>query len=158
MTPPLHETVAPLAGLVGTWSGTGRGVYPTIEPFEYAESVTIGHVGKPFLSYLQRTQHPGTGAPMHTESGYFRMVGPDRVEFVLAQPTGMVEVLEGTLDLGSVRLQTTLVGRTGSAKEVTAVERELTWRDDVLSYVVRMAAVGSPLTEHLTGELRRVAA
>jgi hypothetical protein len=157
VAPPLHNAVAPLAGLVGTWSGTGRGDYPTIEPFDYAESVTIGHVGKPFLSYLQRTQHPETGAPMHTESGYFRLAGTDRVELVVAQPTGVVEVLEGTLDVGTIRLHTTLVGRTGSAKEVTAVERELTFRDDVLSYVVRMAAVGRPLTHHLTGELRRVA-
>lgn len=156
VAPPLHDAVAPLAGLVGTWSGTGRGDYPTIEPFDYAETVTIAHVGKPFLSYMQRTQHPATGAPMHTESGYFRMAGPDRVELVVAQPTGVVEILEGTLDAGTIRLHTTLVGRTGTAKDIAEVERELTVRDDLLSYVVRMAAVGSPLTDHLFGELARV--
>jgi hypothetical protein len=148
--------VAPLAGLVGTWSGTGHGHYPTIEPFDYVETLTIGHVGKPFLSYMQRTQDASTGQPSHTEAGYFRMAGPDRVELVIAQPTGVVEVLEGTLDAGTIRLRTSLVGRTGTAKEVTEVERDLTLRDDLLSYVVRMAAVGSPLTDHLSGELRRV--
>ena len=143
-------------GLIGTWSGPGHGHYPTIEPFDYVETVTIGHVGKPFLSYLQRTQHPSTGLPMHTETGYFRMAGSDRVELVIAQPTGVVEVLEGTVDAGTIRLRSTLIGRTGSAKEVTQVERELTVRDDRLSYVIRMAAVGSPLSDHLEAELDRV--
>lgn len=152
---PVHDAVAPLAGLIGTWSGTGHGYYPTIEPFDYVETLTIGHVGKPFLSYLQRTQHPTTRLQMHGEAGYFRMAGPGRVELVIAQPTGVVEVLEGTLDGGTIRLGTTLVGRTGTAKEVTQVERELTWRDDRLSYVIRMAAVGSPLSDHLDAELRR---
>lgn len=75
---------------------------------------------------------------------------------MIAQPTGVVEVLEGTLDGATLRLRTTLVGRTGTAKDVAAVERELTVRDDILSYAVRMAAVGSPLADHLEGELRRV--
>lgn len=79
VAPPLHDAITPLAGLIGTWSGTGRGRYPTIEPFEYLETLTIGHVGKPFLAYTQRTQHPTTGVPMHAETGYFRMAGPGRV-------------------------------------------------------------------------------
>jgi hypothetical protein len=155
----LHPGVAALAPLLGVWAGQGAGKYPTIAPFGYLEEVTFGHVGKPFLSYTQKTKAGDDGRPMHAETGFLRVPSPGRVEFVLAHPTGITEIDEGTLTVAGdtivMDLAATTIGRTASAKEVTALGRSIRVDGDELVYTVRMGAVGQPLQDHLTATLHR---
>jgi hypothetical protein len=90
------------------------------------------------------------------ESGYIRSVGSDRVEFVIAQPSGIVEIHEGIVDGQVITLRSVSVVTTATAKSVTEVHRTLTVTDDSLSYTVDMAAVGLELQHHLAATLHRV--
>jgi hypothetical protein len=153
--PGLVPAIEPLAFLLGDWVGEGEGEYPTIESFGYVEQISFSHVGKPFLVYTQRTRHADDGRPLHAEMGYLRPVGADGIELSLAHPTGITEVSAGSLIGQRIDLATTAVGRTPTAKEVTAVERTIEVDGDRLTYTVRMAAVGQPLQHHLSASLRR---
>lgn len=154
--PALHPDLAPAAFLLGTWRGEGEGEYPTIERFAYGEEVRFWHVGKPFLAYQQRTWALDDGRGLHAEAGYWRPTPPDRIEVVLAHPTGLVEVLEGGLAGTAVELASRTVATTSTAKPVTATARTFTVQDGVLSYTVAMAALGQPLQHHLAARLRRL--
>lgn len=156
----LHPDLGPLAGLLGTWMGEGAGHYPTIDDFTYREQVTFAHVGKPFFAYAQRTSNPATGVPMHSETGYLRVVTPAnehpvRVEFVLAHPFGIVEVDEGEFDEGVIDLRATGLGRTSTAKPVHALRRRFVLDGDTLSYDLWMAHADTPETHHLAATLHR---
>jgi hypothetical protein len=155
----LHPGVAVLAPLLGVWAGRGAGVYPTIEPFDYLEEVTFGHVGKPFLSYTQRTKAADDGRPLHAEVGYLRVPSPGRIELVLAHPTGVAEIAQGSLSVEDgtieIEVEATNIGRSGSAKEVTALSRSIRVDGDALTYTLRMGAVRQPLQDHLAATLHR---
>ena len=161
----LHPNIDPVAFLIGSWTGQGRGFYPTIADFTFTETITFTATpGKPFLRYLQTTTGPD-GAPMHQESGYLR---PDpaggSAEFTIAQPTGQTELLEGalvvaadgavTLDLGP-----SSVRNTASAKQVDSTRRTYAVNAGQTEVVTRfdMAAVGHPMQQHLASTLRKQA-
>ena len=88
------------------------------------------------------------------------MPSPGRVELVLAHPTGITEIEEGTLSVTGpmveMELNATTIGRTGSAKDVTALARSIHIERDELTYTLRMGAVGQPLQHHLAATLHRM--
>jgi hypothetical protein len=56
----------------------------------------------------------------------------------------------------TIELATTRIGRTSTAKEVTALARRFLIDGDTIGYEVDMAAVGQPLQFHLAATLHRV--
>ena len=153
----MHAALEPIAFLLGTWRGEGKGVYPTIPGFSYGEEIRFWEVGKPFLAYTQRTWSLAEQAPMHAESGYWRPQPDGRLEVVLAHPTGIAEILEGTVAGPVIDVGAKTIARTTSAKDVTGLGRRFELvAPGVLRYTVFMAAGGQPLQEHLAAELHQV--
>ncbi len=152
----LHPDLASLEFLIGTWRGSGRGEYPTIESFTYTEEVEFGTIpGKPFLTYRQRTKG-ADGKPLHSESGYVRPAPHSTAELVIAQPTGVTEIHTGPVDGTTIAFEAAAVGLSPTAKEVRAVRRSLSVDGDGLHYVLDMAAVGQELQFHLEATLHKV--
>lgn len=156
--PPLHEALAPLSFLLGTWRGVGVGGYPSIEPFRFGQEVVFGHAGRPVLSYFSRSwilDDVGAAVrPSAAESGYWRMTA-DGIEVVLAHATGFAEIWLGGVTGNRIELSTDVVARTSSAKEVAGGHRLYGLVNGDLLYAYDMAAVGEPLQSHLSARLRR---
>jgi hypothetical protein len=154
-----HADLSPLAFILGTWDGGGRGEYPTIEPFDYDEEISIEHVGDPFLLYGQSSWLSSDRSPLHFERGFIRPgAAPGEVELCLAHPLGLTEIAHGTIGESSLEVSTGDVGgvgrtRTGSA--VTGLTRRYRVEGDILTYELSMAANGTPMSLHLRGTLRR---
>lgn len=149
--------LGPLAAFAGTWRGEGRGTYPTIEGFDYREEIVLRDVGRPFLAYAQRTWALADGRPLHAETGYWRPKPGARVELVIAQATGIVEIDEGAVDDGRIVVASRAVASTSTGPDVTRVTRtfEVAGDGTELRYELRMEAVGQPLLVHLVATLRR---
>jgi hypothetical protein len=155
----LHPNLHALAPLLGVWAGRGSGKYPTIESFDYFEDVVFSHVGKPFLVYGQKTTAASDGKPLHAETGYLRVPQPGHVELVLAHPSGITEIEVGTYTVDGARIELEMtavaIGRTPTAKEVSALGRRFQLDGDELSYSLQMGAVGQALQHHLGAVLHR---
>jgi hypothetical protein len=155
-----HPGLAPLAFLLGRWEGAGVGGYPTIESFQFGQEISFSHNGKPFLIYTSRTWRLDAegriGQPLATEAGFWRPQPDNKVEVLLAHPTGITEIYLGEVSGRRIDLATDVVARTVSAKEYTAGRRLYGLIGDDLGYAYDMAAVGQPLQSHISAQLKRV--
>lgn len=157
----MHELLQPFAAFVGTWRGEGVGGYPTLETdFRYGEEIVIADYGKPVLAFSSKSWALDDGRPLSRQEGFWRPTSASHLEAVLVIASGFAEIFYGQLVTGPagehVELTTDLVARTATAKEVTAEKRMYAVRGGKLMYAVDMAAVGHPLTPHLSAALDRV--
>nr|WP_281363243.1 FABP family protein [Nocardioides perillae] len=155
----MHPDCGPVAWMLGTWRGNGKGDYPTIEAFDYGQELIFTHDGRPFFHYMARSwivdadgQKLREGA---IETGFLRCRGEGKVELLLTHHTGIAEIWYGEADGGKLELTTDAVVRTESAKEVTGGKRLYGNVEGDLLYAVDLAAVGQPLQPHLWARLQR---
>jgi hypothetical protein len=157
--PDLHPDLMPLAWLLGHWQGNGHGDYPTIDKFEFGQEIAFTHDRRPFLHYFSRTWLLDADGkevrPLALETGFLRPQPDGALEWLMAHPTGYVEIYYGKVDGAKIELTTDAVARTKSAKEYTGgarlyglVEGDLLWTFD-------MAAVGQAVQPHIWARLKR---
>ncbi|MEV1330231.1 FABP family protein [Micromonospora costi] len=163
--PKLHPALDGLLPYIGVWRGRGRGGYPTIEDFDFAQEIRISHDGRPFLFYESRAwildEQSRPVRPAGREVGWWRPVfdgdrATDELEVTLMTPTGVMELYLGRRSGTQVELVTDAVVRTATAKEVTAGHRLFGIVEGALLYAQEMAAVGQGLNPHLSARLIRV--
>jgi hypothetical protein len=162
----MHPGLSGLLPFVGIWRGRGGGEYPTIEPFEFAQEIRLSHDGRPFLRYDSRSWLVRSDGepirPAAREVGWWRPVmgadgkASDEIEALFCTPSGIMELHLGKITGVRVELSTDAVLRTATAKEVSAGHRLYGVVDRALLYAQDMAAVGQPLTPHLSARLARV--
>lgn len=160
LDPNLPSELAPLAWLIGRWEGAGVVGYPTIESRNFGQELLVSHDGRPFLRWESRTwlldEEGNQVRPAATELGFWRPLPDGEVELLLTHPTGIVEMYFGTTSPAKIEVRTDSVVRSPHAKEYSAAHRLYGLVNSNLMWVMDMAAVGQPLTSHLSAELKRV--
>ncbi|CAN9503443.1 unnamed protein product [Ophioblennius macclurei] len=151
----LNPAVLPLDWLLGAWESDepGEGCFPTIKPFHYTETLHFSHVGQPVINFMFNAFHAESKKPLHRECGFIRMQpGTNKVAFIIAQNSGLVEIEEGELTGQQLNLQTHAIARVSFAKEphVQQICRVFQLRPDgKLEQTVSMATGDQPLMQHL---------
>lgn len=164
----LPEELVPLSWLIGRWVGVGLGQYPTIEDFRFGQEVSFSTDGRPFLAYASRTwllDDAGEKVrPLAMESGFWRPRPDNQVEVTLAHPTGYAELWLGSVEVLGIENASITSARatltadavlcSPSAKQYDGGERLYGLVGGELMWTFDMAAVGQPLTNHLSARLQ----
>ncbi len=155
----LHPDLNPLAWLVGTWRGKGRGEYEGIEPFEFAQEVVFSHDGRPFLNYHSRSwiidEFGEVIRPGGSETGFWRVKPNNTLEVVLAHNTGIAEGWVGRFEPAKIQLVMDQGYSAPTAKVVTDGSRLYGLVEGELFFAYDMAAEGKLMQPHLWSTLPR---
>ena len=89
------------------------------------------------------------------ELAFWRPQRGGGLEVVSAHPNGVAQIEVGTVVDGRISLSSATVARSPTAKDISHLERSFVVNGDLLTYEVRMAAMGHGLEPHLEASLRR---
>lgn len=144
----LQATLDFLTAFLGVWTGRGKGLFPTLEMFDYFETFRVQRdPGAPFFTYEQKTELIDIeGRPIrksHWEAGVLRPLDDGSLELACVQGSGRVEILRGMFlakdtpaETIALRFQSVLIG---NDERVKSTSREWSLSDNHLKYVMKMA-------------------
>ena len=155
----LHPDLMPLAWLVGSCRGKGRGEYPNVPAFQFAQEVSFNHDGRHFLNYFSRSwiidENNEIIRPAASEVGFWRVKENNVLEVILAHNTGIAEGWVGIVKGAKIQLAMDQGYSSPSAKIVTAGSRLYGLVEGELFTSYDMAAEGQTLQAHLWSSLER---
>ena len=155
----LHADLNPLAWMIGTWRGKGRGEYDGVEPFEFAQEVVFNHDGRNFMSYYSRSWILDSNGdiirPGASETGFWRVKENKVLEVLISHNIGITEGWLGHFDGPKIQLAMDQGYSAPSAKVVTAGVRLYGLVEGELFYAYDMAAEGHELQAHIWSSLER---
>ncbi|RBY97162.1 FABP family protein [Blastococcus sp. TF02-8] len=155
--PPELLSVLPL---LGEWHGEGQAA-GTGGDHRFGQWVRFAHDGRGFLAYESRTWRLTDDGkivgPDVRESGFWRPIGEDDVELLVASPDGLVEIYVGTArTTTSWELSSDVVARTPDAPEVTRSVRLYGIVEGALMYAVDRAVGDGELRPTMSARLERL--
>jgi hypothetical protein len=155
----LHPDLMSLVWLIGTWRGKGRGEYPNIPGFEFAQEVSFNHDGREFLNHFFRSwiidENNEIVRPSHSEVGFWRVKENNVLEVLLAHNLGIAEGWVGVVKGAKIQLEMDRGYSSPSAPIVTAGSRLHGLVEGELFTSYDMAAQGRTLQAHLWSSLER---
>ena len=155
----LHPDLMPLAWLIGTWRGKGRGEYPNVPGFQFAQEVSFNHDGRAFLNYFSRSwiidENDEIIRPAASEVGFWRVKENNVLEVLLAHNTGIAEGWVGVVKGAKIQLEMDQGYSSPSAKIVTAGSRLYGLVEGQLFTSIDVAQDGHDLQAYMWSSLER---
>ena len=148
--------------LEGAWTGQGRGTYPTVQSFDYRETLIFTRRDDRSLAYEQRTQKRYDGQTewlvSHWENGFLRILENGELEMVNAQSGGRSEVLIGRAEMSGSSFRIHLHSKiVTNDPRMICTSRTFELEGEALRYQVEMQTTAvDRLTHHLKIALGRV--
>jgi len=146
--------------LEGTWTGEGRGGYPTIKSFDYRETLIFTRYGEKTLAYEERTHKRYDGQTewlmSHWQNGFIRILENGELDLMNVQ-IGRTEVLIGSVELMDNKFHIHFMSKeiTGDPRMVSSTRR-FEMEGDTLHYEMEMQTTAvEQSTQHLKIELKR---
>ena len=146
--------------LEGTWTGEGRGQFPTVTSFDYRETLTFTRRDEKSLAYEQRTHKRYDGQSewlvSHWENGFIRVLDNGELELINAQ-MGRGEVLSGTVESNGSTFKIHFVSKTiVNDPRMVSSARRFELDGDTLRYEMEMQTTKiEQMTQHLKITLQR---
>lgn len=143
--------------LAGIWQGDGKGQYPTIDTFDYLETLVFTQISPMQLRYLQETRIKSTGKASHQETGYLLFGMDGTVDMKNVQSNDRIEQMTGRWFEEHRVLTLSLQSQVyGGDDRMIASEREFHLENGVLTYIMHMQTTTTDtktMLFHLEGRL-----
>lgn len=98
--PDLHPGLLALLPLVGVWEGEGEADTDDRGEHRFGQQIVVSHDGENYLSWSSRCWTYDSGgavdAAAYRETGFWRISEDDRIEFLVAHASGVIEMYYGS--------------------------------------------------------------